>query len=137
MLTQPALANSARYLIHGKANEYETAYHCGLLIDRGRISNILVMLAFRPGIEIAHYITYITHIKFVRYCVQSKLCRRSDGTQCRFTDRPVLHLLLLVQDENACHQCGKRVYPMEKITADEIVYHKTCFRCAHCNRVLR
>jgi len=26
---------------------------------------------------------------------------------------------------------------MEKIAADEVVYHKSCFRCCHCNRVLR
>jgi len=25
---------------------------------------------------------------------------------------------------------------MEKIIADQAVYHKTCFRCTHCNRVL-
>lgn len=35
-----------------------------------------------------------------------------------------------------CHECHKRVYEMEKIVADKVVYHKTCFRCAHCNRVL-
>lgn len=35
-----------------------------------------------------------------------------------------------------CHQCGKRVYEMEKIVADQTAYHKTCFRCTHCNRVL-
>ena len=46
--TQPATSQEG---------EWVAAYHCGLLIDRGRISNILVMLAFRPGIEIAHYIT--------------------------------------------------------------------------------
>jgi len=35
-----------------------------------------------------------------------------------------------------CHQCGKRVYEMEKIVADQHAYHKPCFRCTHCNRVL-
>jgi len=41
------------------------------------------------------------------------------------------------QDDGTCFQCGKRVYEMEKITADDIVYHKSCFRCSLCNRVLR
>jgi len=25
---------------------------------------------------------------------------------------------------------------MEKMVADNVVYHKSCFRCTHCNRVL-
>ncbi|XP_033638574.1 uncharacterized protein LOC117299224 isoform X2 [Asterias rubens] len=32
-----------------------------------------------------------------------------------------------------CYICNKTVYPMEKITADGINYHKTCFRCKVCN----
>lgn len=39
------------------------------------------------------------------------------------------------RDENTCVVCVKKVYPMEKLTADGIVYHKTCFRCATCNKV--
>ena len=39
--------------------------------------------------------------------------------------------------EPVCRECNKRVYQMEKIVADQYVYHKTCFRCTHCNRVLR
>ncbi|XP_013404542.1 F-actin-monooxygenase MICAL3 [Lingula anatina] len=35
-----------------------------------------------------------------------------------------------------CTTCDKRVYEMEKITADDKVYHKGCFRCAKCNRTL-
>ena len=29
------------------------------------------------------------------------------------------------------------MYPMERIVADELSFHKTCFRCGHCKRVLR
>jgi len=36
-----------------------------------------------------------------------------------------------------CHECSERVYQMEKIATDQHIYHKTCFRCSHCNRVLR
>ena len=32
--------------------------------------------------------------------------------------------------------CSKTVYPMEKITADDKIFHKTCLRCLHCNKVL-
>jgi len=43
----------------------------------------------------------------------------------------------VVQDDGTCYECGKRVYEMEKMTADEVVYHKSCFRCCYCHRVLR
>jgi len=38
--------------------------------------------------------------------------------------------------DNMCKICQKRVYEMEKIIADNKIYHKTCFKCNHCNRVL-
>lgn len=37
---------------------------------------------------------------------------------------------------DACCICSKTVYPMEKITADDKILHKTCLRCLHCNKVL-
>ena len=40
-------------------------------------------------------------------------------------------------DANNCAACGKRVYEMEKMVADKAVLHKTCFKCSHCNRILR
>jgi len=35
-----------------------------------------------------------------------------------------------------CHACEKVVYEMDKIKADEFVFHKACFRCTHCASVL-
>lgn len=37
---------------------------------------------------------------------------------------------------NQCTECNKRVYEMEKIVANDQLFHKTCFRCSHCNRIL-
>jgi hypothetical protein len=37
---------------------------------------------------------------------------------------------------DACSICSKTVYPMDKIAADEKIFHKTCLRCLHCNKVL-
>jgi len=36
-----------------------------------------------------------------------------------------------------CNQCGKSVYKMEELVADNIIFHKSCFRCKHCNSVLK
>ncbi|XP_078144670.1 LIM domain and actin-binding protein 1a isoform X2 [Centroberyx gerrardi] len=35
-----------------------------------------------------------------------------------------------------CVSCLKTVYPLEKLVANQQVYHNTCFRCSHCNTKL-
>ncbi|KAK7119887.1 hypothetical protein R3I94_021657 [Phoxinus phoxinus] len=41
---------------------------------------------------------------------------------------------LPVQERCVC--CQKTVYPVEKLIANQQIYHKTCFRCAHCSTKL-
>ncbi|XP_022255159.1 kinesin-related protein 4-like [Limulus polyphemus] len=36
-----------------------------------------------------------------------------------------------------CDVCGKRLYPVEKMEASGIKFHRNCFRCTHCNSMLR
>ena len=36
-----------------------------------------------------------------------------------------------------CTFCDKSVYAMERGEADGMIFHKTCFRCAHCNKVIK
>ncbi|KAL3321118.1 LIM domain and actin-binding protein 1 [Cichlidogyrus casuarinus] len=35
-----------------------------------------------------------------------------------------------------CFQCEKRVYPLDRLSTGDRVYHKSCFRCNECNRTL-
>uniref|UniRef100_A0A3P8WR60 LIM zinc-binding domain-containing protein n=1 Tax=Cynoglossus semilaevis TaxID=244447 RepID=A0A3P8WR60_CYNSE len=35
-----------------------------------------------------------------------------------------------------CVACQKPVYPMEKITADKLIFHKLCFVCKQCKKKL-
>ncbi|KAI8929978.1 hypothetical protein BC831DRAFT_441799 [Entophlyctis helioformis] len=35
-----------------------------------------------------------------------------------------------------CTVCQKVVYPMDKLSADDKVFHKACLRCGHCQKVL-
>ncbi|XP_056130100.1 LIM domain and actin-binding protein 1a isoform X2 [Lampris incognitus] len=35
-----------------------------------------------------------------------------------------------------CVSCLKTVYPLERLVANQQVYHTTCFRCSHCNTKL-
>ncbi|XP_024389616.1 LIM domain-containing protein WLIM2b [Physcomitrium patens] len=36
-----------------------------------------------------------------------------------------------------CKACEKTVYLVEQLTADGVVYHKSCFRCNHCKGTLK
>ncbi|KAI4341411.1 hypothetical protein MLD38_026138 [Melastoma candidum] len=36
-----------------------------------------------------------------------------------------------------CKACEKTVYWAEQLTADNVVYHRTCFRCHHCKGTLK
>ena len=38
---------------------------------------------------------------------------------------------------DVCKVCDKVVYPMDKLVADDKIYHKTCLRCGHCKKVLQ
>merc|ERR1712167_450825 len=36
-----------------------------------------------------------------------------------------------------CHRCSKSVFANERALADDLVFHKSCFRCAECATMLR
>ena len=36
-----------------------------------------------------------------------------------------------------CEVCGKTVYFSDKLSAEKKLFHKACFRCAHCNNTLK
>ena len=40
-------------------------------------------------------------------------------------------------DQDTCIACGRRAYPIEKITVDKMPYHKFCFKCIVCKSILR
>ncbi|CAI8016584.1 LIM domain-containing protein 2 [Geodia barretti] len=40
------------------------------------------------------------------------------------------------QQKEECDVCKKTVYAMERLEADKLVYHKTCFKCSVCNKTL-
>ncbi|XP_054616510.1 LIM domain-containing protein 2 isoform X2 [Dunckerocampus dactyliophorus] len=38
--------------------------------------------------------------------------------------------------KEVCSSCDKTVYPMERLVANNLVFHSTCFCCKHCNTKL-
>jgi len=41
-----------------------------------------------------------------------------------------------MSSSDKCVICGKTAYAMEKMVADKKTFHKTCMKCAHCNKTL-
>lgn len=39
--------------------------------------------------------------------------------------------------QQKCKVCEKTVYPVEQLSADGAVYHKSCFKCSHCKGTLK
>eukprot|EP00252_Welwitschia_mirabilis_P022498 TRINITY_DN6101_c0_g1_i3.p1 TRINITY_DN6101_c0_g1~~TRINITY_DN6101_c0_g1_i3.p1 ORF type:complete len:100 (+),score=0.94 TRINITY_DN6101_c0_g1_i3:145-444(+) len=39
--------------------------------------------------------------------------------------------------QQKCAACDKTVYLVDQLSADGITYHKTCFKCYHCNGKLQ
>uniref|UniRef100_A0A671QIL5 LIM domain containing 2 n=1 Tax=Sinocyclocheilus anshuiensis TaxID=1608454 RepID=A0A671QIL5_9TELE len=38
--------------------------------------------------------------------------------------------------KETCASCEKTVYPMERLVANNLIFHNTCFCCKHCNTKL-
>ena len=43
----------------------------------------------------------------------------------------------MVPKKDVCAVCKKTAYVMERLEADKVIYHKTCFKCTVCNKTLR
>ncbi|TKC47146.1 hypothetical protein EI555_009129 [Monodon monoceros] len=43
---------------------------------------------------------------------------------------------LRVQVKETCAACQKTVYPMERLVADKLIFHNSCFCCKHCHTKL-
>ena len=44
---------------------------------------------------------------------------------------------MATNSSDICHFCGKKVYLMERMSANGFFFHRTCFRCSHCNCQLK
>ncbi|KAK2874611.1 hypothetical protein Q8A67_021764 [Cirrhinus molitorella] len=51
-------------------------------------------------------------------------------------DPPKIARIFNVPNQEICVSCQKTVYPLEKLVANQQIYHKTCFRCAFCSTKL-
>lgn len=38
--------------------------------------------------------------------------------------------------QQKCKVCTKTVYPMDQLSTDGVVFHRSCFKCQHCKSTL-
>lgn len=50
---------------------------------------------------------------------------------------PLQSFSLRAQVKETCTACQKTVYPMERLVADKLIFHNSCFCCKHCHTKLR
>jgi hypothetical protein len=63
---------------------------------------------------------------------------REGSTETNRTPRvKVNRFVELPNVTETCESCNSRVYPLEKISVHNHIYHKNCFKCMECNCVLR
>ncbi|CAH8551558.1 unnamed protein product [Heterobilharzia americana] len=78
---------------------------------------------------------------------QNGLEERTKWRTCPTLIEPVAKKIIVVNipmtlpsresmEQPRCHACGEVVYPLEALHTIGRVYHKTCFKCHHCQRVL-
>lgn len=46
-------------------------------------------------------------------------------------------LTFATNSSDICYFCGKKVYLMERMSANGFFFHRMCFRCCHCNCQLK
>uniref|UniRef100_A0AAQ4QMD9 LIM domain and actin binding 1a n=1 Tax=Gasterosteus aculeatus aculeatus TaxID=481459 RepID=A0AAQ4QMD9_GASAC len=49
---------------------------------------------------------------------------------------PLVRTCFCLPVRETCVACLKTVYPLERLVANQHVYHSSCFRCSHCNTKL-
>ena len=61
----------------------------------------------------------------------------TDGTASRENNRASVSVARWGPESSEhCYFCGKRVYLMERVSANGLSLHRNCFRCAHCRTQL-
>lgn len=61
----------------------------------------------------------------------------TDGTASRENNRASVSVARWGSESSEhCYFCGKRVYLMERVSANGLNLHRNCFRCAHCRTQL-
>ncbi|KNA11190.1 hypothetical protein SOVF_137490 [Spinacia oleracea] len=59
------------------------------------------------------------------------LAEKSPDLKPQLTRSPSKAASMFSGTQEKCTTCSKTVYPIEKVTVENIFYHKSCFKCSH------
>ncbi|KAF8571860.1 hypothetical protein P879_02985 [Paragonimus westermani] len=54
----------------------------------------------------------------------------------RQLSNPLQTEVVYIPGEKHCHSCGQKVFAIEEVRTNDRFYHRRCFRCRTCNRIL-
>uniref|UniRef100_A0A453K331 LIM zinc-binding domain-containing protein n=1 Tax=Aegilops tauschii subsp. strangulata TaxID=200361 RepID=A0A453K331_AEGTS len=90
----------------------------------------------QPRHAIYHHII-ITHPKACRERSQASLVLEEQSSSLQIESSGEAMATSFQGTTTKCNACDKTVYLVDKLTADNRVYHKACFRCHHCKGTLK
>ena len=68
---------------------------------------------------------------------KKKMYSQPKGVKRSANPKPQFVAPAMANSSDVCYFCGKKVYLMEKMSANGFFFHRTCFRCSHCNCQLK
>ncbi|XP_051961595.1 LIM domain and actin-binding protein 1-like [Xyrauchen texanus] len=66
----------------------------------------------------------------------SPITDRNDSVVSPELNHPKAVRMFRLPVRETCVMCHKTVYPLEKLVANQLIYHNSCFRCAYCHTKL-
>lgn len=87
--------------------------------------------------DLLNYLTWIFNCLATHFCwVSFLLLSFSIVSKANLRTKSKAKKMSFTGTLDKCKACDKTVYFVDLLTADGVTYHKTCFRCSHCNGML-
>lgn len=113
----------------------------GATLEAGKVSAMAAQLANKNQQEAEKSsIQRSVRISYILYTIDSNFLSKETTATVFFisfqNSRPAL-VLPAQGGSEMCHFCNKRVYLMERLSAEGRFFHRGCFRCEFCSTTLR
>ncbi|KAF7663971.1 hypothetical protein LDENG_00195210 [Lucifuga dentata] len=130
------VGKSGRTLLHSTSSD-DMDEHKGLFVS----DRVLEKMSLRE--KMAKYQAAVskqgaTHAGLTAEVPAPKLQRQTSLSECNgeSSEAPKAPRKFQMPAREMCIACVKTVYPLERLVANQQVFHKSCFRCVHCNTKL-
>ena len=89
-----------------------------------------------PEIENEPQKTTTIHVAGTDVALREKVLQKSLSNTPTVGDSKQGLSSWMIPQKETCEVCKRTVYAMERLEADKLVYHKTCFKCSVCSKTL-